>query len=37
MAIHFRFDLEKTVEATAFLLKLHGETMKSLDLLKLLY
>ena len=37
MAIHFRFDPEKTVEATAFLLKLHGRSMNSLDLLKMLY
>jgi hypothetical protein len=37
MEIHFRFDLEKTVEATAFLLKLHGEPINSFDLLKMLY
>ncbi|MBD2427910.1 Panacea domain-containing protein [Phormidium sp. FACHB-1136] len=37
MEIHFRFDPEKTVEATAFLLKLHGEPINSFDLLKMLY
>jgi hypothetical protein len=37
MAIHFRFDPEKTVEAAAMLLKLHGKPMKYLGLLKMLY
>lgn len=37
MAIHFRFDPEKTVEAAAMLLKLHGQPMKYLGLLKMLY
>lgn len=37
MAIHFRFNPEKAVEATAILLKLHGKPMKSLGLLKMLY
>jgi uncharacterized phage-associated protein len=37
MAIHFRFDPEKAVEAAAILLKLHGKPMKYLGLLKMLY
>lgn len=37
MAIHFRFDPAKAVEAAAILLKLHGKPMKHLGLLKMLY
>lgn len=37
MSIEFRFHPEKAVEAAAMLLKLHGEPMKYLGLLKMLY
>lgn len=37
MPIQFRFHPEKTVEAAAVLLKLHGKPMKYLGLLKMLY
>jgi hypothetical protein len=37
MTIKFRFHPEKTVEAAAILLKLHGKPMKYLGLLKMLY
>ncbi len=37
MDIEFRFHPEKAVEAAAVLLKLHGEPMKYLGLLKMLY
>jgi uncharacterized phage-associated protein len=37
MTIEFRFHPEKAVEAAAILLKLHGEPMKYLGLLKMLY
>ncbi|RUT01085.1 hypothetical protein DSM106972_070910 [Dulcicalothrix desertica PCC 7102] len=37
MAIHFRFNPEKAVEAAATLLKLHGKPMNYLGLLKMLY
>jgi uncharacterized phage-associated protein len=37
MPIQFRFNPEKTVEAAAVLLKLHGRPMKYLGLLKMLY
>lgn len=37
MGIQFKFNLEKTVEAVALLLKLHGGTMRYLALLKMLY
>ncbi len=37
MAIEFRFHPEKTIEAAAILLKLHGKPMKYLGLLKMLY
>ncbi|MEM6251867.1 MAG: Panacea domain-containing protein [Cyanobacteria bacterium P01_D01_bin.156] len=37
MAIEFQFHPEKAVQAAAFLLKQHGEPMKYLGLLKMLY
>lgn len=37
MSIEFRFHPEKTVEAAALLLKYHGEPIKYLGLLKMLY
>ncbi len=37
MSIHFQFDPEKTVEAAAMLLKLNGQPMRYLGLLKMLY
>jgi uncharacterized phage-associated protein len=37
MSIQFRFHPEKAVEAAAILLKLHGQPMKYLGLLKMLY
>ena len=37
MSIQFRFNPEKTVEAAAVLLKLHGKPMEYLGLLKMLY
>ncbi|MEM9540600.1 MAG: Panacea domain-containing protein [Cyanobacteria bacterium P01_E01_bin.42] len=37
MSIQFRFHPQKTVEAAAFLLKLHGKPMQYLGLLKMLY
>jgi uncharacterized phage-associated protein len=37
MSIQFRFHPEKAVEAAALLLKLHGQPMKYLGLLKMLY
>jgi len=37
MSVKFRFHLQKVIEASAFLLKLHGEPMKYISLLKMLY
>jgi Protein of unknown function (DUF4065) len=37
MPIQFRFHPEKAVEAAALFLKLHGQPMASLGLLKMLY
>ncbi|MBP0021475.1 MAG: SocA family protein [Cyanobacteria bacterium SBLK] len=37
MSIQFRFHPQKTIEAAAFLLKLHQKPMKYLGLLKMLY
>ena len=37
MSIEFRLDVEKSVEAAAFLLKRHGKPMQAIGLLKMLY
>jgi uncharacterized phage-associated protein len=37
MAMHFRFDLEKTIQATGLLLELDGSAISRMRLLKLLY
>jgi hypothetical protein len=37
MNVEFRFHPQKTLEAAAVLLKLHGKPMKYLGLLKMLY